>query len=94
MGFYKRKAETVEARQWDGSVEQGEELTLWCDGVLLETAGYKFINLETALGPKQADPMDWILKTLKDEFYVVKADDFVQSFTPTPYKYSTLHPAR
>jgi len=76
---YRKKPIEVEANQLNE--ENAHTLALWCSGILHE-ARFKaeFIIIHTLEGDMRAEMGDWIIKGIKDEFYPVKNDIFLETY--------------
>ena len=89
MPAYKTKQSQVEARQWDGSAAQANELVAWVSsgGMLAyyDTSQFPdalYVVINTLNGPLHASPKDWLVRGKNGEFSVYKPDVFKVSFDP------------
>lgn len=84
---YTKKPITIEAVQWDGSIESADAIEIWSGGMTVccgYDSGNQCISLGIFIKPNEgemrADPNDWIIKGVKGEFYSCKPDIFEQKY--------------
>jgi hypothetical protein len=85
MGFYRKRPVVIEAMQWDGTVERATEIIDWAlshDGTIRFHDETDTLAVDTAEGTMSAQPGDWIIKGVKDEFYPCKPDIFEATYEP------------
>ena len=81
MGFYRKRPVVIEAMQWDGTPESAAHLRGWAsmwkirlfvrDGEIL---------IPTLEGDMVANPGDWIIRGVQNEFYPCKPDIFKSTY--------------
>ena len=87
MTYFRKKPITIEAHQWDGSVEGSTPIINW----VLEgggTARYEdahapaptLIAIDTLEGTMRGIAGDWIVRGAVGEFYPCKPDAFAATF--------------
>lgn len=78
---FKKKPVVIEAIQFDGSAESARMITMWSGQVCVGSPGGA-LTIKTLEGEMKANPGDWIIKGVKDEFYPCKPDVFEQTYEP------------
>jgi hypothetical protein len=84
MGKFKKKPVVIEAKQWDGTLEEATSIIDW----ILENEGVAryshyekaVIGIDTLEGTMLAQVGDWIIKGLAGEFYPCKNEIFKNSY--------------
>lgn len=72
MGYYRTKPTTVEARQWDGTVEGATGIIDWAlsyGGTIRYHDEDNTLAVDTAVGSMLARPGDWIVRGLEDNLF-------------------------
>ena len=89
MSKFKMKPIEVEARQWDGTAKQANDLVAWvlAGGMSAhyDTSQYPdalYVVVNTKNGPLHASPQDWLIQGAAGEFSVYKPDVFAVSADP------------
>ena len=86
MSYFQKKPVVIEARQFDASPANANDIISWaaCYGVeiLCEHDGAEshVLRIPTLEGDHSAIPGDWIIKGVKDEFYPCKPDIFAATY--------------
>lgn len=88
---FRKKPVVIEAVQWTGS-NPDELLGFMLARASLRRSNYKTeaggimvggcLIIETLEGEMRADPLDWIIKGVKGEFYPCKPDIFEATYEP------------
>ena len=88
---FRKKPVVIEAVQWTGSnvdeimgfmLTQAEFRRKDCAGPNGGTIPGGFLLIDTLEGTMTANPGDWIIKGVKDEFYPCKPDIFEATYEP------------
>lgn len=93
VAFYRKKPVTIEAVQLGD--DNAQEVLEWInrnDGqaIPIRTSPYNASQLTGAIlihtleGDHRADPLDWIIRGVKGEFYPCKPDIFAATYDPDP----------
>lgn len=89
MPFFTKKPVTIEARQFDGSLESAEELFQWVESCSPGTATYMQLQdgtyqmyILTLEGPHASIIGDFLIKGVQGEFYFCKPDIFEMTYEP------------
>lgn len=89
MPQFTTKPIDVEARQWNGTRVNANELIAWvgAGGMLAyfddsQWPDAVYVAINTLNGPLHASPQDWIVCGAEGEFSVYKPDVFAASFDP------------
>ena len=83
---YRKKPVVVEARQFDGTVESANRILGWIGSNGDDAKRAHTIRPELGLvihtfeGDMRAEPGDWIIRGVKDEFYPCKPDIFEATY--------------
>lgn len=87
--LYATKPVQVEARQWDGTRANANDLIAWvaAGGMLAyfddsQWPDALYVVINTLNGPLHASPQDWLVCGAGGEFSVYKPDVFTASFDP------------
>lgn len=92
MPLFRKKQLTIEARQWDGTIESAQEILRWSGGAVgfrSEQIGSPedskrfrkdWLAVHTLEGAMEAQPRDWIIRGVKGEFYPCKPDIFEATY--------------
>jgi hypothetical protein len=83
MGKYRKKPVVIEAIQFDGSKESAKEIMAWMKNYDKDDSwvfNHATIQMPTLEGLMIANPKDWIIKGIKDEFYPCKPDIFEETY--------------
>lgn len=78
MPRYRKKPIEIEARQYTRNGLEAEQVANWCDGAQTDDG----LIVNTLEGNLLADYGDWIIKSIKDEFYPCKPDIFEATYEP------------
>lgn len=95
MTQFRKKSVVIEARCFDlgesrqvdapGTGSRGTALEQWCGGsirgVVLPPED-RVLQIQTLEGEREARVGDWIIRSIKGEFYPCKADIFAESYDP------------
>jgi hypothetical protein len=76
MDKYRKKPVVVEAIQWDGFESTYRKINQWSFGNVQQSLRDRTLIVQTKEGIMKANPMDWIIKGIADEFYPCKPDIF------------------
>lgn len=89
MTTYTTKPAEIEARQWDGTRVNANDLIAWvgAGGMLAffddsQWPDALYVVINTLNGPLHASPLDWLVCGTEGEFSVYKPDVFAASFDP------------
>lgn len=83
---YRKKPVEIEAMQFDGSLESGNEIATWAIGDKLRFTENKHhglphtLYINTPEGVMTASEGDWIIKGVAGEFYPCKPDIFAATY--------------
>lgn len=87
MPFFNKKPVTIEARQFDGSLESAEELFQWVQSCSPGKAAYMQkqdgtyqMYVTTLEGSHASSIGDFLIKGVKGEFYFCKPDIFEMTY--------------
>lgn len=89
MPKFTKKPVTIEAMQFDGTVESADAIREWAtmpDGMSAECArdshkgACTYLGIRTLEGTMRANSGDWIIKGVKGEFYPCKPDIFAATY--------------
>jgi hypothetical protein len=88
MGYYTKLPVTIEAHQWDGTKEDAVAIIDWIvdHDHVARYHGTHEIYIETLEGTMLAEPRDWVIRGVKNEFYPCKPDIFDATYAP-----ATIH---
>jgi hypothetical protein len=85
---FTKKPVTIEAIQFDGSLESAQAIQRWAKENLADIRFYASFNVapssldvHTQEGVMQAQPNDWIIKGVNGEFYPCKPDIFEKTYS-------------
>jgi hypothetical protein len=93
MGYYRKKPVVIEAMQWDGTAEGATGIIDWAlsyDGTIRYHDEDDMLAVDTAEGTVSAQPGDWIIKGVQDEFYPCKSAIFDATYEPAPLEVPSL----
>lgn len=95
MPKYRKKPVVIEAQQWDGTAEGATPIIDWILSTSAQAARYHSvqqvfgeepippeISIDTLEGTMSADPLDWVIKGVRGEFYPCKPDIFAVTYEP------------
>jgi hypothetical protein len=82
MPFFTKKPVTIEARQYDGSLESRLEIGEWINSSGHEAHVGNVLVIVTLEGEHRADPGDWVIKGVAGEFYPCKPEIFAATYCP------------
>ena len=85
---YRKKPVVVEARQFFGTTKNAAEIKDWAfgwgvrisDGIMLDEDHTRTLDIDTPEGVMVAQPGDWIIRGILNEFYPCKPDIFEQTY--------------
>lgn len=88
MPFFRKKPVVIEAKRLPGDPKPHDlahniaalDVANWCGGKLITDAMGECILIDTLEGQMRADPGDWIIKGIKNEFYPCKPDIFAATY--------------
>lgn len=84
MPKFRKKPVVIHAEQvpatFDGNPKAWARLTEWCGGGFTNDALGPCILIDTLEGQMRADPGDWIIRGVADEFYPRKAPIFAATY--------------
>lgn len=84
MPNFKKKPITIEAKQFNGTIESGKEIIKWSDEAVWYLEDSVIDNgklcIMTLEGVMTASVGDWIIKGVHDEFYPCKPDIFAKTY--------------
>lgn len=81
MGFYRKKPVKIEARQWLGGMAQALELSEWAEEYKNKVVfNGRNLDVYSQEGIMQAWPGSWIVRGIKNEFYVIAPDIFSETY--------------
>lgn len=75
---FKKKPVSVDAVQWDGSIEMGRELSKVVNGVFYENT--LIFLIQTLEGDLKVNPNDWVIRGVAGEYYPCKPDIFAATY--------------
>jgi hypothetical protein len=79
---YRKKPVVIEAVQWTGS--NPAQMLDFRVPYHKDPSAPGSIFIKTLEGAHRADPGDWIIKGVKDEYYPCKPDIFAATYDPAP----------
>lgn len=89
MAFYTKKPVTIEARQFDGTLESAQALYEWVESCnpgkltyLQNPDGTCLMYITTLEGPHSSTIGDFLIRGVKNEFYFCKPDIFEMTYEP------------
>ena len=71
---YRKRPVVIEAEKF--TLDNAEEVTEWCGGILTDFSPHLFITIKTLEGDHKAQLGDFIIKGVKGEFYLCKPGIF------------------
>lgn len=84
MQQFRKKPVVIEAAQFisneDRDITNGQLLAAWCGGTFCQDALGYCILIDTPEGTMRADPSDWIIKGIANEFYPCKPEIFAATY--------------
>jgi hypothetical protein len=92
MPKYRKLPIEIEAKQFYGTINNTIEIKEWAngwgveitDGVMLDEEHTKTLDIDTLEGVMAAQPGDWIIRGVNDEFYPCKPDIFEKTYEYIP----------
>lgn len=87
MQTFRKKPVTIQAIQWDGSIESGETIAALMPAVNIHSEGRDDprpprLSIATLEGVMTARVGDWIIQGVAGEVYPCKADIFAATYEP------------
>lgn len=84
MPYFRKKPVLVEAVQFLGTEQSGEEIEKWSNGAVICFCVNKpdnyMLRVKTLEGTMFANPIDWIIKGVNGEFYPCRYDIFQKTY--------------
>ena len=88
MSIYRKLPIEIEARQWFATKSNTDEIKEWTtgwgvdlsDGIMLDEEHTPTLDIDTLEGVISAQPGDYIVKGVNDEFYPCKPDIFEKTY--------------
>lgn len=80
---YKKKPVEIEAMQWDGTIEGGNEIIDWSDGSVKWYPATHRLVIYTLEGQMNVASRDWVIRGVKGEYYPCKPDIFDATYERT-----------
>lgn len=80
MGFYRKKPVTIEAIQFDGSIQSFSDIKNFVKDDCVITKKPPLLIIHTLEGDMVASPGDYIVKGVDNEFYPCKPKIFEQTY--------------
>jgi len=86
---FRKKPVEIEAVQWPGYNDQNQKDCITIMAWIKSFNGKcwledEFLMIHTLAGDAHANPSDWIIKGVKNEFYPCSPDIFEQTYTDVP----------
>lgn len=78
---FRKKPVVIDAVQWDGTTRGAEVVAAFIGAHHGTLRGREWV-IRTLEGTMTAQPHDWIIKGVKDEFYPCKPDIFAATYEP------------
>ena len=85
MPKFRKKPVVIEAIQFVGGIDSAKEIQDWAKKYELYIVWfihYDSLSINTLEGSMSAEPGDWVIKGVKDEFYPCKSDIFEATYEP------------
>ncbi len=85
MPKFRKKPVVIEAIQFVGGIDSAKEIQDWAKKYELYIVwfiNYDSLSINTLEGSMSAEPGDWVIKGVKDEFYPCKSDIFEATYEP------------
>jgi hypothetical protein len=85
VNTYTSRPVSIEAVQWDGTIENGRTIIDWADGAEMRWSNEtpQRLTIQTLEGRMSANPTDWIIKGTEGEFYPCKDSVFQRKYEAT-----------
>ncbi len=94
MSKFRKKPVEIDAMQWDGSIASAQAIIAWSG----DKIGYRsnqvgspdeskrtredWLSIHTLEGEMKGQPLDWIIRVVKGEYYPCKPDIFEATYEP------------
>lgn len=80
--MYTTRPVSIEAVQWDGTIENGRTIIDWAAGAEMRWSNEtpQRLTVQTLEGLMSANPTDWIIKGTEGEFYPCKDSVFQRKY--------------
>lgn len=81
MAKFRKKPVVIEAVQWDGTIEGGNEIIDWAGNKVFWLKGWTSrLVIDTLEGTMEVGRKDWVIRGVAGEFYPCKPDIFEKTY--------------
>jgi hypothetical protein len=83
MPKFRKKPIVIEALQFAGGIDSAREIQDWAkkyELYIVWFVNYDSLSIDTLEGTMSAEPGDWVIRGVKDEFYSCKPDIFEATY--------------